>query len=95
MSEQDTELLNWKISREAFGWAESERARLRHEGQSLSQADLFDRMRWAYEIPARHQAMVNEFVRLLDDDSKKFSAFRETVADVLADRLKSRNSAAR
>lgn len=96
----DGDLLAWKISREAFDWAQSEQSRLQGStGQPLSQEQLFDRMRSAYEaaecpinlddliVPSRHQTLVEEFVRLLEDGSPKFRAFRETVIGVLSDRL--------
>jgi len=97
--ENETDLRDWKISSEAYQWAETEQRRLRETaGESLSQAELFDRMRASYvsrtggnragtPALARHQLLVEEFIRLLEDDSAKFRAFRDAVVGVLSDRL--------
>jgi hypothetical protein len=96
----DNDLLDWKITPEAYAWAQAEQSRLQQAAhQPLAQAQLFDRMRSAYEasgwpiqaddliIPSRHQNLVGEFVRLLEEDSPKFRAFRDTVVAILSDRL--------
>ena len=102
MSTDNDGLRDLKISLQAYNWAEAEQFRLRQiTGETFSQADLFDRMRSAYETangngsvpsataPASYQAMVEEFIRLLQDDSPRFRAFRDTVISVLSDRLNS------
>jgi hypothetical protein len=100
VADNDTRFAEWRISGEAYDWAEAEQARLQKAvSETLSQAELFDRMRAVYEaaewqspdldrsIPSRHQHLVDEFVRLLEDDDPKFRAFRDTVVGVLSDRL--------
>jgi len=96
----DTCLQDWKIFRDSYQWAEAERLRLSEVSSGEpSQPELFDRMRRAYEradgrsraveclVPAHYQALVAEFLRLLQDDSEKFRAFRQTVIGVLSDRM--------